>query len=119
MRKILYAMKETWKDVLAQDQGAPPARLAEVDDLFSVLDQELNGIRKFGTNSRLQEVMISADFTYAIQEFVQRMALPTYQEKVFAFEPLMKMDTLPNYLPVSRYQLRDGVDDLEYVGEKG
>ena len=37
----------------------------------------------------------------------------------FNFEPLVKMDTLPNYLAVARYQNRGGLDDLEYVGEKG
>ena len=118
MRKIVYAMAELRKGQLA-DGGATPQRLAEVDEMFRVLDRELDGIKPSGHNAALREVMISADFTYAIQEFVQRMALPGYEEKVFNFEPLMRMDTLPNYLPVSRYQMRAGLDDLEYVGEKG
>ena len=118
MRKIVHAMKELRKGQLS-DAGATPQRLSEVDDMFAVLDRELDGIRSAGTNAALREVMISADFTYAIQEFVQRMALPGYQEKAFNFEALVKSDVLPNYLPVNRYQMRAGLDDLEYVGEKG
>jgi hypothetical protein len=38
---------------------------------------------------------------------------------MFNFEPLVYNDTLPNYLLVNRYQRRAGVEDLEYVGEKG
>jgi hypothetical protein len=63
--------------------------------------------------------MTSADFAYAIQEFVQRQMVPGYQEKTFNFEPFIKPDTTPNYLPVTRYQQRSGLDDLEYVGVKG
>jgi hypothetical protein len=63
--------------------------------------------------------MTSADFTYAIQEFVQRQMVPGYQEKMFDFELLVKPDTLPNFMTVTRYQKRAGLDDLEYVGEKG
>ena len=118
MRKIVYAMSELRKGQLS-DAGASPQRLAEVEEMFRALDRELDGIKPTGTNAVLQEVMISADFTYAIQEFVQRMAFPAYQEKQFAFEPLVKPDTLPNYLLVSRYQQRAGLDDLEYVAEKG
>ena len=118
MRKIVYAMSELRKGQLA-DAGASPQRLSEVEDMFRVMDRELDGIKPTGSNSQLREVMISADFTYAIQEFVQRLALPGYTEKQFNFEPLVKADTLPNYLPVNRYQMRAALDDLEYVGEKG
>jgi len=118
MRKIIHAMSELRKGQLA-DAGATPQRLSEVEDMFKVLDRELDGIKPTGSNASLREVMISADFTYAIQEFVQRLALPGYQEKQFNFEPLVKADVLPNYLPVNRYQMRAGLDDLEYVGEKG
>jgi len=117
MRKIIYTLSELRKGQLS-DAGARPEKLAEVGDMFNALDRELDGVKFSRDNESLREVMISADFTYAIQEFVQRMALPGYEEKVFNFEPLMKMDTLPNYLPVSRYQQRDGLDDLEYIGEK-
>lgn len=118
MRRLVYAMKEIRKDQLREAE-AGDQRIAEVDDMFFVLDRELSGIKPTGTNSALREVMISADFSYAIQEFVQRKALPGYQRMEFEFEPLVKPDTLPNYLPVNRYQKRAGLEDLEYVGEKG
>jgi hypothetical protein len=38
---------------------------------------------------------------------------------MFPFEPLVKPDTLPNYQDVTRYQRREGFDDLELVIEKG
>jgi len=117
MRKLLYAMKEIRKGQLS-DANATPERLAEVDAKFSFLDNSLAGVMEGGASEQFMEVMTSADFTHAITEFVQRQALPGYTRKTFAFEPLVKPDTLPNYLPVSRYQNRAGVDDLEFVGEK-
>jgi hypothetical protein len=116
MRKIVYLLKEVRKDQL-KDAGS--SRLQEVDDLFNHLDHSMDGIKPTGTNGDLREVMTSGDFTYAILEFVQRLSLPGYQRMAFPFEPLVKPDTLPNYLAVSRYQRRAGVEDLEYVGEKG
>ena len=118
MRKILLAMQEIRKTQLA-DMKAPPDRLREAEERFGFLDRELSGVRTFGTSERLAEVMISADFTYALQEFVQRKMFASYQQQAFAFEPLVKNDTLPNYLPVTRYLDQAGVDDLEYIGEKG
>jgi hypothetical protein len=100
-------------------EGAPQKRIAEVGDMFRILDNHLDLIKPTGTTAVLQEVLTSGDFGYAIEEFVQRQALPGYQRKGFNFEPLVKGDTLPNYLPVTRYQNRCGFDDLEYVGEKG
>jgi len=117
MRKLVYAMMEIRKGQLT-DRQAPSARIAEVDDKFRFLDRELSGIKATGTQEALREVMVSADFTYAIQEFVQRKSLPGYERMRFNFEPLVYNDTLPNYLLVSRYQNRAGVDDLEFVGEK-
>ena len=117
MRKILYAMKEIRKTQLS-DQKASPQRMQEAEDKFSFLDRELSGISTFGTSERMQEVMISADFTYAIEEFVQRKMWAAYTQQGFAFEPLVKPDTLPNYLPVTRYLDQAGVDDLEYMAEK-
>jgi len=107
----------------AAQAGAISAQLAEkqvaeVGDKFRFLDHELSGIKPTSTNAALAEVMTSGDFTYAIQEFVQRKALPGYKALGFAFEPLVKMDTLPNYLAVNRYQDRGSLDDLEFVGEK-
>jgi len=101
-----------------REAGAPDAKLTEVAEKFSWLDRQMDGIG-FGNSEKLQEVMTSADFTYAIMEFVQRKTLPGYQRKRFGFEPLVVQDTVPNFLPVTRYQNRCGVDDLEYVGEKG
>jgi hypothetical protein len=99
--------------------GAQPQRIAEAKDAFSFMDRSLNGMHDPEMmSSTLAEVMTSADFTYAIQEFVQRQMLPGYTQKRFNFEPLVRPDTLPNFLPVTRYQNRAGVDDLEYVPEK-
>jgi hypothetical protein len=127
MRKIIYGLKEIRKgqlDAMAKAQPGNRAHfdklIAEVDVKFGYLDQSLGGIGRSASNEQIQEVMTSGDFTYAIQEFVQRQALPGYQRMAFPFEPLVKMESnLPNYLPVNRYQNRAGVDDLEYVGEKG
>ena len=118
MRRILYAMKEIRKGQLA-DQKAPPQRIEQAEAMFRELDSCLSGITPTSTNETLAEVMTSADFTYALEEFVQRQMLPGYRRAGFAFEPLVKMDTLPNYLQVNRYQRRAGVEDLQYVGEKG
>jgi hypothetical protein len=63
--------------------------------------------------------MTTGDFEYAIKEFVQRLMIPGYQRKVFNFEAFIKPEKTPNLLPVTRYQRRAGVDDLEYVQEKG
>jgi len=118
-RKLLRAMCETWKGELA-DAGATPERLAECQGLFEDIDHNLSGMSPTGTNNLLlQETMTSADFTNAIQTFVSRLAIPGYEQKVFAFEPLVWMDTLTNFLPHDRYQNRGSLDDLELVGEKG
>jgi len=118
MRKILSILRETRKAQL-NELGAGAPRLSQVDDLFEHMDSGLNGITPTATNEGLLETMISADFTYAIMEFVQRKMVPGYEERRFEFEPLVKMDTVPNFLSVNRYSNRSGVDDLEYVGEKG
>lgn len=118
MRRIIYAMKEIRKDQLA-DLKAPETRIKECDNMFTFFDHAMDGIKTGDTNAQLYEVMTSADFTYAIMEFVQRQTVPGYQRMEFPFEPLVWMDTTPNFLPVNRYQKRAGVDDLEYQGEKG
>lgn len=68
-----------------------------------------------GPETKLGEVMTSADFQYAIEEFVQRQMVPAYQEKMFDFEPLVKPDELPNFMPVTRYQRRQGLPNLRYT----
>lgn len=128
MRKILYTLSEIRKAQLDKFAKGEPSkrqfydqRIAEVDDKFRAMDANLGGIGRSINNTELiSEVMTSGDFTYAIQEFVQRQSYAGYQRQMFPFEPLVKMENnLPNYLPVTRYQNRAGVDDLEYVGEKG
>lgn len=118
MRKIISLLSE-YRTVQLEAAQAAPTRIAETRQMFDWMDQSLSGIKPTDPLNRLEEVMVSADFTYAIQEFVQRKALPGYQQMTFEFEPLVKPDVLPNYLTVSRYQNRAGLDDLEYVGEKG
>jgi len=118
MRKITYMLSELRKGQLSR-RKAPDERIAEVDAAFNAFDNALDGIHREGDDALVREVMTSADFTYAIEEFVQRKSLPGYQRMAFEFEPLVKMENnLPNYLEVTRYQNRCGVDDLEYVGEK-
>jgi len=127
MRKIIHTLSEIRKSQLAMQAEKMPdqrgrfdKRIAEVDTAYQFLDSGLGGVGRTASNEQISEVMTSGDFTYAIQEFVQRMALPGYQRMGFAFEPLVRAEyNLPNYLPVTRYQQRAGVDDLEYVGEKG
>lgn len=118
MRRILSMLCEI-RQLQLKKQRAAETRLAEVADKYRYFDNALSGIRANDVGTKLEEVMISADFTYAIMEFVQRQMVPGYERKGFAFEPLVKPDTLPNFLPVTRYQNRCGVDDLEYVSEKG
>jgi hypothetical protein len=69
---------------------------------------------------KAEEVMTSSDFTYAITTYVSRLMLPAYNVIRFDFEQFLKIDpTAANFMPVDRYQQRAGVDDLEFVGEKG
>ena len=124
MRRTLAALSDIRQLQLTKAK-ANDKRLAEARDMFRVFDYALSGLRldeagQFDApETELQEVMTSADFTYAITEFVQRQMVPGYERKTFAFEPLVKPDTTPNFLPVNRYQKRAGLDDLEYVSEKG
>ena len=125
MRKITRVLMTTRQKQISQAVQAgliqrPVAdrRIAEVGDMFRYLDDEMSGIKAQSTVEGMSEVMTSGDFTYAIQEFVQRLALPGYQAMGFPFEPLVKPDTLPNYMVVNRYQDRNSLDDLELVGEK-
>jgi len=117
MRRIVGMLSEL-RALQLQRQGLE-SRIAESREMFQYLDRGLNGLDPQIMPERLGEVMISADFTYAIQEFVQREMWGPYNAKRFAFEPLVKPDTLPNFMQVTRYQNRGSLDDLEYVGEKG
>jgi len=118
MRRIVSMLSEIRKLQL-EKVGAPEERFQEVDNMYRFMDRSLSGINYDGPETQLSEVMTSADFTHAIQEFVQRQMIPGYLVKQFAFEPLVKTDTTPNFMPVTRYQNRSSLDDLEYVPEKG
>ena len=117
MRRILSMLSDIRQHQLSE-RGAPNERLAEVADMFRYMDDQMSGITPTGTNERLAETLMSQDFTYAIMEFVNRLMVPGYERKRFAFEPLVWDDTLVNFLPHTRYQRRSGFDDLEYVGQK-
>jgi hypothetical protein len=122
MRIILQRLSEIRAEQLktrGQEQ-----RISEVGDMYRFLDRGLTGLHLTetgfdGPESKLEEVMTSSDFTYALGEFVQRLALPAYNTKRFNFEPLVYQDTAPNYQYVTRYQQRSSLEDLEYVMEKG
>jgi len=125
MRNIINKMSLIRQEQLRTMAKANPTmaesynkKIVEVDAMFREFDSNLNGLRHQFDVQPLQEVMVSADFTYAIQEFVQRIALEGYRMMDFPFEPLVRPDTVPNYLPVYRYQHRGSLDDLELVGEK-
>lgn len=124
MRRFLSLLCEIRK-VQLKKHAAPDQKLAEVGDMYQWVDRALSGVmlNELGgfddPETKLQEAMTSADFTYAIQEFVQRQMVPGYERKAFDFEPLIKPDTTPNFLAVTRYQNRSGLDDLEYVPHKG
>lgn len=118
MRRILGFLKDIRQHQLSQ-RGASNERLAEAGSLFDFMDAQLTGIRVDAPNTVLRETMVSADFTYAIMEFVNRLAIPGYEKKNFNFEPLIFTDQVTNFLPHNRYQNRGAFDDLEYVGSKG
>ncbi len=124
MRRILSLLREYRKERLTA-ANAPVQRLAEVDDFYRVFDNLLSGVTLNesggfdGPESKLGEVMTSADFSNAFGDFVQRQMWPAYTQKRFEFEQFVKPDTTPNFQSVTRKQNRAGVDDLEYVPEKG
>ncbi len=120
MRRILSLMSQ-YRQAQVKHNGAPAAKLAEIDQMFRWLDDEVSFVahKPTATGNKMEEVMTSADFTYAIATFVQRRMEPAYEQKGYNFEQFVAMDTTPNYLPVQRYQNRAGLDDLEYVGSKG
>jgi len=118
MRRILSLLSKYRQDRLSQ-AGATPQRLGEVADIYRHFDNLLSGITATDTGNALEEVMTSADFTNAFGDFVQRQMWPAYTAKRFDFEQFVKPDTVPSFQTVTRKQDRAGVDDLEYVPEKG
>ncbi len=118
MRNIISMLSEI-RCLQLEKAGVSTEKLSETADKFQWFDTALSGVNQTGTNNRLEEVMTSADFSYAIQEFVQRQMIPSYNSKRFEFEPFVKPETTPNFLAVTRYQSRAQLDDLEYIPEKG
>jgi len=120
MRRITTLM-EAYSVARHQARGASPAEIQESRDMYAFMDNAMSGLiinqtgGWDGPESKFAEAMTSADFTYALGEFVQRRMKPGYQAKAFNFEPLVANDTLPNYMAVTRYQRQQGIDDLEYT----
>ena len=123
MRRILNALLDT-RVIQLQRRDRDHPRITEIQEMFDFFDRALNGVTLDGVGRfehaepKLQEVMISADFTFAIQEFVQRRMHGAYTTRQFDFEQFLSMDTVPNFMPVTRYQNRSELDELEYVGQK-
>lgn len=123
MRRTLKALLEA-RIIQMQSVQRDHPRITEVQEMFQFFDRSLSGVTLDGmgrfdhAEPKLQEVMISADFTFAIQEFVQRRMHGAYTVRRFDFEQFMAPDTVPNFMPVTRYQNRSELDELEYVGEK-
>ena len=97
MRRMTSMLRDIRREQLKRD-GLEEKRGAEVDAFFAELDQQLSAITPTSTSNKLQEVMTSADFTYAIEEFVSRELLPGYERKVFEFERLVKPRQNVNYM---------------------
>ena len=125
MRRILSVLNGYRKERLIGWNQGTPQRLAEVDAMYRHLDNLLSGIHMNDTGgldnpeTALGEVMTSADFTNAFGDFVQRQMVPAYTAKRFDFEQFIKPSIVPSFQTVTRKQDRAGVDDLEYVPEKG
>lgn len=115
MRRIISQLSDIRS--LQLERMGRQSHIAEARDMFRYMDSAMNGMSDPASQmtTTLGEAMTSADFTYAIQEFVSREMRPAYEEKRFAFEPLIQNETVPNYLPVTRYQMPHGLDDLEYT----
>jgi len=125
MRRILQKLNAIHRERMTTAALANPEmkehyakRASDGNDMFRMLNEGMDGLSHQFDPAPLQEVMVSADFTYTIQEFVQRLALEGYKMMEFDWTPLVKPDTVPNYLQVYRYQHRGSLDDLELVGEK-
>ncbi len=122
MRRILKGLQEA-RIIQLQRTNKNHPRIKEVQEMYQFFDNSLSGVSLNNegapnhAETQLQEVMVSADFTFAIQEFVQRRMHGSYTVRNFAFEQFMSTDTVPNFQPVTRYQNRAEVDELEYVGD--
>jgi len=115
MRRLLSMLCDVRKLQLTK-AGADNKRLGEADNFFRYADDVLSGIYPA---EKIAEVMTFADFPTAFGDWVQRQMVPAYNTKRFDFEQFVKPDITPNYQFVTRKQKRAGLEDLEYVGEKG
>ncbi len=124
MRRLLKGL-ENVRILQLQRQNRNHPRIKEVREMFHYFEGALSGVKLTSkglfenAEQQLQEVMISADFTFAIQEFVSRKMHGSYSVRNFAYEQFMATDTVPNFMPVTRYQNRQELDQLEFVGERG
>jgi len=118
MRRFLSLLADIRKAQLSE-RGASGERLGQVDALFREMDHQLSYAAPPAENEQLAETLVSADFPYALEEYVNRELMPGYQRKMFNYEPLVFVDTVANFLPHTRYQNRGDFDRLEYVGQKG
>jgi len=123
-RRILNYMEEL-RVLNMEKTGAPPQRVKLCRERFSFFDAQLDHVhvgqsaQDFMENEKFMEVMTSGDFVYALGDYVSQAMLPAYTRRGFNFEAFIKPDTAPTFQAVTRKQRRAGVDDLEYVGEKG
>ena len=116
MRKILYLLQETRCEQL-KTMGQE-SRIPEVREMYGFMENAFNSVSLGGANgqvwdapyTKLSEALTTGDFSYALGEFVQRSMVPGYATKRFDFEPLVKPDTLPNYLSVTNYQGQHDID---------
>lgn len=112
---------------LIKNETLPPEKRRKpelISEAYEFIDHhKMNLLNMEGAGSAmitdLGEAMTTADFPYALGEFVDRELWPRYQRFGFGFEPLVFNDTVPNFLTVTRYQKQAGLDDLEMVNEKG
>ena len=125
MSTILQLLCEVQKKrltVQAQKRGTtvPSQKLEEVNQAYDYMARHMRtAVSRHDGHNQLSEAMTTGDFPFALGEFIQRRMVPGYEKKNFPFEPLVWLDTVPNYLDVTRYQNRADLDDLEYVGKKG
>lgn len=119
MRRILALMSEYQQETLRIVHNALPERLAETESYFRHLDDSISGLKPTSTGNDVAETMTAADFPQALGTFVSRMLVPGYTRKRFDFEQFVKIRPVTNYMPHTDYQSRAGLDDLEWVGEKG
>jgi len=119
MRKILALMSEYRQEQLRVMEGATPERIAETGDYFRHLDDCISGLKPTSAGTDVAETMHAADFPQALGTFVSRQLVPGYTRKRFDYEQFVKTRPVSNYNPHTDYQSRAGLDDMEWMGEKG